>query len=200
MTHMTPASNDEPITGVILAGGQGRRMGGVDKGLQDLHGRPMVQWVIDRLAPQVAHLLINANRNLERYAELGYPVIADEIPDYAGPLAGIQMALTHAATLLVAIVPCDSPSLPGDLVARLARALQENCADLAVARTIERTHPVFCLTRRSLLPQLNDYLARGNRQVTGWHALLKTCDVLFDDSTGAFSNLNTAQALAHHIN
>lgn len=197
---MTPASNDEPITGVILAGGQGKRMGGVDKGLQDLHGRPMVQWVIDRLAPQVAYLLINANRNLERYAEFGYPVIADVIPDYAGPLAGIQMALTHATTPLVAIVPCDSPSLPGDLVARLARALQENGADLAVARTIERTQPVFCLTRRSLLPQLNDYLACGNRQVIGWHALLKTCDVLFDGSTGAFSNLNTVQALAHPIN
>jgi molybdenum cofactor guanylyltransferase len=133
-------------------------------------------------------------------AEFGYPVIADEIPDYAGPLAGIQIALTHATTPLVAIVPCDSPSLPGDLVVRLARALQENGADLAVARTIERTQPVFCLARRSLLPQLNDYLARGNRQVIGWHALLKTCDVLFDDSTGAFSNLNTVQALAGPIN
>lgn len=190
----------EPITGVILAGGQGRRMGGVDKGLQDLHGHPMVQWIIDRLAPQVTCLLINANRNLERYAEFGYPVFPDEMPDYAGPLAGIQTALIHATTPLVAFVPCDSPALPADLVARLRHALQENYADLAVARTIERTHPVFCLTRRSLLPQLNDYLARGNRQVSGWHTLLKTCEVLFDDSTGAFDNLNTAQALAHHKN
>jgi len=190
----------EPITGVILAGGQGRRMGGVDKGLQDLHGHPMVQWIIDRLAPQVTCLLINANRNLERYAEFGYPVFPDEMPDYAGPLAGIQTALIHATTPLVAFVPCDSPALPADLVTRLAHALQETCADLAVARTIERTHPVFCLTRRSLLPQLNDYLARGNRQVSGWHTLLKTCEVLFDDSTGAFDNLNTAQALAHHKN
>lgn len=187
--------NTEPIIGVILAGGRGRRMGGVDKGLQDLYGRPMVQWVIDRLAPQVTHLLINANRNLERYAEFGYPVFPDKMPDYSGPLAGIQMALTHATTPLVATVPCDSPWLPADLVARLFNALQKSAADLAVARTPTRIQPVFCLARRTLLPQLTDYLAAGGRKVEDWHAMLKVCPVAFDEADEAFSNLNTAEDL-----
>jgi len=170
-------------------------MGGVDKGLQNFYGRPMVQWAIDRLAPQVTHLMINANRNLERYAEFGYPIFADEIPDYAGPLAGIQMALTHATTSLVAIVPCDSPWLPTDLVARLFNALQKSAADLAVARTATRTQPVFCLARRALLPQLTSYLAAGGRKVEDWHVMLKVCPVAFDETGEAFSNLNTAEDL-----
>lgn len=191
----------EPITGVILAGGRGRRMGGLDKGLQDLHGRPMVQWVINRLAPQVTHLLINANRNLERYAEFGYPVFSDEMPDYAGPLAGIQMALTHATTPLVAIVPCDSPWLPADLVTRLLKVLQKSAADLAVAHTATRIQPVFCLARRTLLPQLTDYLATGGRKVELWHNMLNVCAVVFDEAdegNGAFSNINTAEDLLRH--
>ena len=191
----------EPITGVILAGGRGRRMGGVDKGLQDLHGRPMVQWVINRLAPQVTHLLINANRNLERYAEFGYPVFSDEMPDYAGPLAGIQMALTHATTPLVATVPCDSPWLPADLVARLFNALQKSAADLAVAHTATRIQPVFCLARRALLPQLTDYLATGRRKVELWHNMLNVCTVIFDEAdevNRAFSNINTTEDLLRH--
>lgn len=176
-------------------------MGGVDKGLQDLHGRPMVQWVIDRFAPQVTHLLINANRNLERYAEFGHPVFPDEIPDYAGPLAGIQMALTHATTPLVATVPCDSPWLPTDLVARLFNALQKSTADLAVACTATRPQPVFCLARRVLLPQLTSYLAAGGRKVEDWHAMLKVCAVVFDgadEANEAFSNINTVEDFSRH--
>lgn len=189
---------NEKITGVILAGGLGRRMGGVDKGLQDLRGQPMVQWVIDRLAPQVDRLLINANRNIARYAAFGYPVLPDEIADFVGPLAGLHVALSHAATPLVATAPCDSPWLPVDLVARLYHALRDDAADLAVAHTAERAHPVFCLVRRSLLPQLTDYLSAGGRKVEQWHATLKMCAVAFDDEPGAFSNINTAEELARH--
>ena len=107
------------VTGVVLAGGQGRRMGGVDKGLKILRGKPMVEWVIERIAPQVHEVLINANQNLERYAAFGHRVIPDEIAGYAGPLAGLHRGLTEAANELVATVPCDSPFLPRDLVARL---------------------------------------------------------------------------------
>lgn len=189
---------NEKITGAILAGGLGRRMGGVDKGLQDLRGQPMVQWVIDRLAPQVDRLLINANRNIARYAAFGYPVLPDEIADFAGPLAGLHVALSHAATPLVATAPCDSPWLPVDLVARLYHALRDDAADLAVAHTAERAHPVFCLVRRSLLPQLTDYLSAGGRKVEQWHATLKMCAVAFDDEPGAFSNINTVEELARH--
>lgn len=188
----------EKITGVILAGGLGRRMGGADKGLQDLHGRPLAAWVIERLAPQVDHLLISANRNLVQYAAFGYPVLPDEIPDFAGPLAGLHVALSHADTSLVASAPCDSPWLPVDLVARLLAALQENAAEFAVARTPQRIQPLCCLVRRGVLPQLTRYLAAGGRKVMDWQASLNTVSVLFDDKAGAFSNINTAEELARH--
>ncbi|MCX7165994.1 MAG: molybdenum cofactor guanylyltransferase [Rhodocyclales bacterium] len=187
----------ENITGVILAGGQGRRMGGVDKGLQSLNGRPMVQWVLTRLAPQVDTVLINANQNLARYAEFGCAVLSDRIPDFAGPLAGLQAALSSATTSLVATVPCDSPFLPADLVERLHGALVAESAELAVARTGDRIHRAFCLTRRELLPQLDTFLASGERKVGLWHASLKVAEVAFDDEAAAFGNINTAEDLAH---
>ena len=135
--------NPLPITGVILAGGRGTRMGGVDKGLKRLRGRPMVEWVIERLAPQVDEVLINANQNLDAYAALGYRVIPDEIGGYAGPLAGLHRGLSQAAHDLVATVPCDSPFLPADLIRRLAGELSARQADLAVAKTGQQPHPVF---------------------------------------------------------
>src|SRR3990172_9232766 len=124
----------EKITGVILAGGEGRRMGGVDKGLRELRGKPMIQWVLERFAPQVDAVLINANQNLDVYARFGHPVVTDEIGGYAGPLAGLQCALNTARHPLVATVPCDSPFLPSDLVARLPAALQAGQAPPAGAR------------------------------------------------------------------
>lgn len=184
------------ITGVILAGGQGRRMGGVDKGLQNLDGRPLVQWVLERLAPQVGTVLINANQNLERYRDFGCAVLPDAIPDFAGPLAGLQAALAHAATPLIATVPCDSPFLPADLVERLHAALQAQHADLAVPRTGDRAHRAFCLTRREMLPRLDAFLASGERKVGLWQASLKIAEVAFDDEAGAFDNINTAEELA----
>src|SRR5689334_22484550 len=121
-----------PITGVILAGGQGRRMGGVDKGLKPLRGRPMVAWVLERFSPQVAEILINANQNIEAYARLGYRVIPDEISGFAGPLAGLHRGLTEAAHELIATAPCDSPFLPVDLIARLHGALERERAEISV--------------------------------------------------------------------
>lgn len=187
---------DWKITGVVLAGGQGRRMGGVDKGLQPLHGRPMVQWVIERLRPQVDELLINANQNGERYAAFGHAVLPDRMPGFAGPLAGLQAALETARHPLVATAPCDSPFLPEDLVARLQQALIAANAELAVARTFDQSHPVFCLCRRSLLPHLNAFLAGGGRSVERWHSTLKGVEVAFDDEAAAFSNINTRKDLA----
>lgn len=184
-----------PITGVILAGGMGRRMGGVDKGLQPLQGRPMAAWVAERLAPQVDELLINANRNTERYAELGYPVFADRIPDFAGPLAGLHAALSAAAHPWVATAPCDSPFLPTDLIARLAGAMLAANTDLAVARTFNQPHPVFCLCKRDLLPHLTAYLQSGERKFDRWYATLKVVEVAFDDQADAFENINTPEEL-----
>ncbi len=184
-----------PITGVVLAGGQGRRMGGVDKGLQELQGRPMSAWVVERLAPQVDELLINANRNAERYTEFGYRVVADKIPDFAGPLAGLHAALSAASHPWVATAPCDSPFLPSDLVSRLGAAMRTADADLAVARTFDQPHPVFCLCKRDVLPHLTAYLQSGERKFDRWYATLKTVEVPFDDVASAFENINTREEL-----
>lgn len=186
---------NDKISGVILAGGLGRRMGGVDKGLQTLNGRPLVSWVIDRLAPQVDELRINANQNRAAYEGFGYPVFADDIPDFAGPLAGLHAALQRAQQPLVATVPCDSPFLPPDLVVRLHAGLIANDAELAVARTFDQVHPVFCLCRRHVLDHLANFLAGGGRRMDRWYSSLKVATVAFDDEADAFSNINTAAEL-----
>ena len=184
------------VTGVVLAGGQGRRMGSDDKGLVELDGRALVVHVIERLVPQVGALVINANRNRERYAAFGHPVVADAIPDYAGPLAGLHAGLTAASTPYVVTSPCDSPFLPADLVSRLARAFGEAPLDLAVARTFEQPHPVFSLVRRDLLPHLTTFLEHGGRKIDAWYATLRVAEVPFDDEAEAFRNINTAAELA----
>ena len=184
------------ITGIVLAGGQGRRMGGVDKGLQLLTGRPMIAHVIERLAPQVEDIVINANQNREAYAAFGHPVVPDAIEGYAGPLAGLHAGLQAATQALVVTVPCDSPFLPADLVARLASALGDN--DLAVAKTGAQAHPVFALVRRTLLAHLAAYLAGGGRKIDAWYASLKVVEVAFDDEADAFSNINTREELREH--
>ena len=185
----------EKITGVVLAGGQGSRMGGVDKGLVALRGRPMVDWVLERLRPQVDALIINANQNAERYAAFGHPVFPDDIAGFAGPLAGLHAALARAEHPLVATAPCDSPFLPTDLVARLYAALAEHGAQLAVARTFDQPHPVFCLCRREVLPHLTAFLAEGGRKIDRWYATLRVVDVRFDDQEDAFRNINTRDEL-----
>ncbi|MFN7086132.1 MAG: molybdenum cofactor guanylyltransferase MobA [Burkholderiales bacterium] len=185
----------DKATGVILAGGQGRRMGGVDKGLKLLHGKPMVQWVIERFSPQVDEVLINANQNLEAYARFGYRVIPDQIDGFAGPLAGLQRGLAEARHDLVATVPCDSPFLPADLIARLRAALEQRDAEVAVAKTGNQPHPVFCLCRKRVLPGLTAFLAGGGRKIDAWYATLRVAEVPFDDEAAAFSNINTQQDL-----
>lgn len=185
----------QDITGVILAGGLARRMGGVDKGLQLLAGRPLVAHVAERLAPQVGHLLINANRSHADYAALGYPLLSDDIPDFAGPLAGLHVALGACTTPLVVTAPCDSPFLPADLVGRLLAGLQAAGADLAIARAAGRQHPVFCLCRKSLQPQLAAYLNQGGRRVAQWCAEMGAVEVDFDDQPTAFQNFNTLDEL-----
>ena len=185
------------VTGLVLAGGQGSRMGGVDKGLQPFRGQPMVAHVIERFAPQVDELLINANRNPEAYARYGHRVIADEIAGFAGPLAGFERGLAHASGALVATVPCDSPFLPPDLVARLRAALEAGQADLAVAKTGEQAHPVFCVMKRSVHPSLVAFLARGERKIDRWYGALAVVEVAFDDAAEAFININTREELDH---
>lgn len=191
-----PAAHTPLITGVVLAGGLGRRMGGVDKGLRELRGRPMVAWVIERFAPQVSEILINANQNGDVYARFGHRVIADVIGGHAGPLAGLHAALAAARHPLVATAPCDSPFLPPDLVARLHAALTAQRAQIAVAKTGTQAHPVFCLCRRDVLTHLEQFLAGGGRKIDAWYETLAVAEVGFDDNPDAFSNINSLQELA----
>jgi molybdopterin-guanine dinucleotide biosynthesis protein A len=170
-------------------------MGGVDKGLKVLRGKPMVLWVIERFTPQVDEVLVNANQNLETYNDFGYPVIPDVIGGYAGPLAGLHRGLSEARHDLVATVPCDSPFLPEDLVSRLLSALQSAGAELAVARTGDQAHPVFCLCRKSVLPGLTSFLAGGGRKIDAWYSALKVVEERFDDEPHGFSNINTETEL-----
>lgn len=182
-------------TGVILAGGLGRRMGSVDKGLVMFNARPMIASVIDRLVPQVDELLINANRNLEAYRAFGHRVIRDAIEGFAGPLAGLECGLAEAKHEFVVTCPCDSPFLPTDLVRHLGAAFEQNSIDLAVAKTGAQVHPVFCLVRRSVHGHLRDFLNSGGRKIDAWYAALNTIEVSFDDQPEAFANINTANEL-----
>lgn len=194
----------DQITGVVLAGGRGARMGGVDKGLQPFDGVPLAQHALRRLQPQVGACLVNANRHLGQYRRFGVPVLADALPDYAGPLAGFASALGHCATPYLVTVPCDSPLFPTDLVARLADALVGERADIAMASAPERdesgqtlvwrTQPVFCLLSVRLLPSLNAFIGSGRRKIDAWTAQHKTVVVPFEDAR-AFANANTLDQL-----
>jgi molybdenum cofactor guanylyltransferase len=193
-----PAAERSQISGLILAGGRGSRMGHVDKGLQQFRGLPMAQHVLQRLAPQVASLMINANQNLLAYQCLGLAVWPDELGGFAGPLAGLQTGLLHCDTPYLVTAPCDSPFVPTDLVERLAQGLVQQEADLAVALTgsgaTRQVHPVFCLAKTTLLPHLTAYLQNGGRKFDGWYASLKVAEVAFDDEA-AFRNINTLDDL-----
>ncbi len=174
------------------------RMGGVDKGLQTLQDKPMIAHVILRLQPQVDRIMINANQNHDRYREFNLPVWSDVENNFAGPLAGMQAGLMHCETAYLLTVPCDTPMLPTDLVAKLARALEQSQADIAVANTKNHDHlqrqPVFCLMKKTVLTNLTSALARGVRKVDQWLAENKTIDVVFDDEA-AFANINTLEEL-----
>ncbi|MEZ5445784.1 MAG: molybdenum cofactor guanylyltransferase MobA [Gammaproteobacteria bacterium] len=184
------------ITGVVLAGGRATRMGGEDKGLLRVAGRPMVEHVLRALRPQVSDLLINANRNLERYREFGVTVVSDFIEGYCGPLAGMASAMKVARTAYVLTAPCDSPFLSEDLAARLHRGLLRDGARIAVADSGERLEPVFALLDRTLLPSLLAYLDAGERKIDRWYAQHPMTRVDFSDEPGMFNNLNTPEELA----
>ena len=181
------------VTGIVLAGGQGRRMGGVDKGLQLLHGKPMVAHVLARLAPQVDDIIINANQNADAYGGFGHRVVPDAIGGFAGPLAGLHAGLGAAANPLVLTVPCDSPFLPLDLFSRLKGRMEGK--DLAVARTGDQPHPVFALVRTAVRGNLGEFLSGGGRKVDAWYASLRVVEVPFDDEVDAFRNINTREEL-----
>ena len=188
----------EDITGLILAGGRGSRMGGLDKGLQTHLGMPLAMHALLRLQPQVGQLLINANRNLAAYEAMGVPVWPDPLADFPGPLAGWLAGLEHCATPYLVTVPCDTPGFPLDLVPRLAAALAAGDAELAMAATHEdgkvQLQPVFCLLEATLLESLVAYLQSGQRKIDRWTAQHRCVEVVFDDAQ-AFFNANTLAEL-----
>lgn len=188
----------ETITGLVLAGGLGRRMGRIDKGLALLDGQPMVTRVLERFRPQVGPLIINANQNLDDYARFGLPVVCDRVEGFAGPLAGLEAGLAACTTPYLVSVPCDSPFLPPDLVIRLADTLTAARASIAVARTGDQLHPVFSLMRHDTLPDLQAFLNAGGRRMERWLQRLRWVPCPFDDVPEAFTNINTPEELRAH--
>jgi len=181
----------ERVTGVILAGGQARRMGGRDKGLVPFRGRALVEWVIAALEPQVATLTINANRNQQAYASFGHPVIADRIDGFQGPLAGFASAMAGVSTPWIVTVPCDGPYPAPDLVKRLCAALTRDEAELAVATDGARMQPVYALLPVALAPSLNDFLAAGGRKIDLWYARHRVTLADLSDRPESFVNINS---------
>lgn len=171
-------------------------MGGQDKGLIALRGKTLAEWVLTRIGPQVSEILISANRNLESYEALGYPVVRDRTEGFVGPLAGIARGLLDAKHDLVLAVPCDTPFLPDDLVARLYAALSNGSHDLAVPLAAGRTQNAICLMRRSVGPNLAIFLSQGGRKVQDWQAGLKLAVADFSDEAGYFVNINRPEQLA----
>ena len=196
--NSTAAIARDDITGLILCGGRGTRMGGVDKGLQNHQGLPLALHTLMRLQPQVGAVLINANRNLAAYESFGVPVWPDPVADYPGPLAGWLSGLEHCETPWMLTVPCDTPHFPLDLAERLAAAAGAEGADVAMAVTVEQgqrqRQPVFCLLRSTLLEDLEQALQAGERKIDRWTARHRMVEVVFDDAD-AFFNANTPEEL-----
>ena len=197
---MAPASlNKQDITGIVLAGGRGSRMGGVDKGLQLFNGMPLVKNALTLLKPQVGTMLVNANRNLDTYKALDVPVLVDDLADFAGPLAGFLVGMAHCTTPYLMTVPCDTPCFPADLVTRLSEALLRENADIAMASSPDDTgklchQPVFCLIKCELLPSLQTFTDGGGRKIGAWasqHRLVRVPFNLLHDDPKAFYNANT---------
>jgi molybdopterin-guanine dinucleotide biosynthesis protein A len=188
----------DDITGLILAGGRGSRMGGVDKGLQNHLGIPLAMHALMRLEPQVGQIMLNANRNLGAYDAFGVPVWPDALPDYPGPLAGFLAGLERCETPYLVTVPCDTPNFPLDMVQRLATALITQDAEIAMAATRSadgvQVQPVFCLMQARLMESLVRFTQSGQRKIDRWTALHRCAEVVFDDES-AFFNANTAEEL-----
>lgn len=190
----SPEKNN--ITAVVLAGGRGRRLGGQDKGLMDLDGKPLIEHILELVTPQVSAVIINANRNQQVYADLGHPVISDNMADYQGPLAGFAVALAACNTDYIMTLPCDGPYVPVDLVSRLSAAMKDNDAELAVAYDGQRMQPVYALIPRSLLGSLQEFLDAGDRKIDLWYARHNTALADFSDVINTFFNINTEDDLS----
>ncbi len=184
------------ISAVILSGGRATRMGGVDKGLVNFQGKPLVQHVIERIQPQVDEVFINANRELPTYKSFGVPVFTDDQADFIGPLAGFYIGLLHAKHPYLLTIPCDSPLMPFDIANRLYQSLDALNADIAVAKSDGHAHPVISLCRTALLPSLRNAIQQGERKVSAWQKSQQYIEVDFDDSAKAFINLNTLHDVA----
>ncbi len=187
------------ITGLILAGGRAQRMGGIDKGLIPFHQKALIESTIIRLKPQVGTILINANRNITKYAAYGYPVIMDETPDFSGPLAGFSAGLKDCKTPYLLTAPCDSPLLPNDLGLKLTAELERGDFQLVYASSKEAdgkvwAQPVFCLMRTDVQESLNAFLMKGDFKIDRWFKELRSSTVTFDDAN-AFANVNTPEEL-----
>jgi molybdopterin-guanine dinucleotide biosynthesis protein A len=189
MTASAPGRDQ--ITGVILAGGRARRMGGIDKGLLPCAGRALIEWALAALVPQVGQILISANRNLAAYGAYGHPVVADPSADHPGPLAGIAAALATARTPWILLVPCDTPLLPPDLASRLGEALERDAGELALAHDGRRLQPLHALLPVALAPSLARFLAAGERQVAHWYANHRSAVADLSDQAEAFANINS---------
>lgn len=189
--QFTQAPSRGTVTGVILAGGLARRMGGRDKGLVPFRGRSLVDWVIRALEPQVAAILVNANRNQESYAAYGHPVIADQVDGFQGPLAGFASAMAAVSTPWIVTVPCDGPYPAPDLVERLCAALTRDGAEIAVATDGERMQPVYALLPVALAPSLHAFLAAGERKIDLWYARHRVSLADLSDRPESFANINS---------
>ncbi len=199
---MTDSETELQITTVILAGGKARRMGGQDKGLLQLAGSPLIEYVIKQIEPQVSNIIINANRHLKHYRLFNYPVIPDAIGDYGGPLVGIFSAMQICTTPWLLCVPCDSPFIPIDLVERFKKVLSTSNEDpdtpsvnIVIAHDGERLQPVFALLNCQLIDSLQDYLSQGKARIDTWYNEHHCVTVDFSDNTEIFINLNTPSDL-----
>jgi molybdopterin-guanine dinucleotide biosynthesis protein A len=184
------------VTGVILAGGQARRMNNLDKGLICYKGRPMVTYAMDALSGLVGQTIINANRSREHYQKFGLPVIADQTGSFDGPLAGILSAMAYADADVLLVMPCDSPLIKAEHLQKLLSAREDNNADAAVAFDGERLHPVFLAIKTSLIDSLRDYLAAGHRKIDHWLDRLNTVQADFSGTPEIFININTLTDLS----
>lgn len=194
MQSLFPIPDATQITGLILAGGRARRLGGQDKGLIQMGNQLLIEYVLERFRPQVGDILLNANRHAEHYQQLGYPVVADTLPDFAGPLAGLLAGLQHMTGHWLVSVPCDNPRLPDDLVHKLVEAANRQHCRLAVAACAGELQPVYCLLHRSLQDTLADYLAAGRHKAADWIGQQTHCVVEFADCR-QFENINTPAQL-----
>lgn len=189
----SPPFDKNRVTGVILAGGEARRMNGQDKGLIQIADKPMIEYILEAISGQVGTIIINANRNQDVYQQYGYPVVSDEFSGFNGPLAGMASSMRKINTELMVTMPCDSPYIPGDLVSRLYQQLYKESADISVAHDGERIQPVFSLMKCNLLGSLLDYLNSGERKIDRWFKQHEMIITDFSNKPQTFINLNTPE-------